>query len=209
MFTDSSTELQPLVLPELPYAYNALEPCIAEEIMRLHHTKHHQAYVNNFNAALEKFKKAESEQNVAEVLFLQKALNFNGGGHLNHSLFWTSLLPPQDFRPLQEGALFKKIEETWGSFENFEQEWVKSGLGIQGSGWSWLSYCPQSKHLSLQTTSNQDPLSNLGYIPLCGIDVWEHAYYLQYKNDRGSYIKALLKCLNWSEIEKRFNKAVG
>lgn len=195
-----------IVLPDLPYAYDALEPILSKEIMQIHHQKHHLAYVNNFNQAAEKYAAAEAQEDLATMIALQPALRFNGGGHLNHSLFWTNLAPPSlgGGAPPQ-GPLAKALQEQWGSCETFVDQFVAAAVAVQGSGWCWLGACPHSKVLLLKTCPNQDPLfATHGLIPLLGVDVWEHAYYLQYKNARLDYLKAIWKVIDWAEVGKRY-----
>lgn len=194
-------------LPDLPYDFNALEPVISAEIMELHYSKHHKAYVTNLNAALEKYAEAESKKNIEEMIALESAIKFNGGGHINHSIFWTILAPKnQGGGGNPGGDLAKMIDRDFGSFQDFQEKFNPLTSGIQGSGWGWLGYCKASKKLEIATCANQDPLSTKNLIPLFGVDVWEHAYYLQYKNVRPDYVKAVWQILNWKSIEDRFNK---
>jgi Fe-Mn family superoxide dismutase len=196
-------------LPELPYDFNALEPVISAEIMEIHYKKHHQAYVNNLNVALEKYHEAETKNNVAEMIFLQSAIKFNGGGHINHSIFWSILAPVGKGGGAPKGELAEMIQRDFGSFDVFKERFSAATTGIQGSGWGWLGYHKGQKRLEMTTCANQDPLSSQGLVPLLGIDVWEHAYYLQYKNVRADYVKAIWQIINWKNIEDRFAKAVG
>lgn len=192
-------------LPPLPYELNALEPVISQEIMSLHYTKHHQTYVTNLNKALELYAKAEKEADLPAMIELQSAIKFNGGGHINHSIFWTNLAPiGKGGGVLPKGALAKEIEKKWQSFDQFIEEFSKKAVAIQGSGWGWLGLHKEKKCLSILTCTNQDPLSTLGYVPLLGIDVWEHAYYLQYKNARADYVKAIWQIVNWQNVEERY-----
>ena len=196
-------------LPELPYDFNALEPIISAEIMELHYTKHHKGYVTNLNTALEKYHEAESRNDVAQMIALQSAIKFNGGGHINHTLFWTILAPPSKGGGTPGGELAKMIQRDFGSFDAFKEKFNAITTAIQGSGWGWLGYNKGHKRLEIATCPNQDPLSTQGLVPLFGIDVWEHAYYLQYKNVRADYVKALWQIFYWKAIEERFSKAVG
>ncbi len=191
-------------LPDLPYEYNALEPVISAEIMQLHHAKHHQGYVTNLNVALEKYHVAESKKEMAQMVALQAAIKFNGGGHINHSIFWTILCPEKESQQKPQGALASAIDKDFGSFEAFQEKFNAQTIAIQGSGWGWLGYNKTMKKLEIATCSNQDPLSTQGLAPIMGVDVWEHAYYLQYKNVRPDYVKAIWKVLNWKNIEQRF-----
>ncbi len=194
-------------LPELPYGYKDLEPVISGDIMELHHKKHHQAYVNNLNAALEKYEEAQNKEDLNAMIQLQPAIRFNGGGHINHSIFWTNLAPvSKGGGTPPTGELANAIKEKWGSFEAFIEKFNAKAAAIQGSGWCWLGFCPSTKQILTYTLSNQDPLEGTaGFIPLLGIDVWEHAYYLQYKNARPDYLKAIWQVVNWANVAERYN----
>lgn len=197
-------------LPELPYDFNALEPVISAEIMELHYSKHHKGYVTNLNSALEKYHEAESRNDVAQMIALQSAIKFNGGGHINHSIFWTLLAPVSKGGGGEpRGDLAKMITRDFGSLDLFKEKFNATVTGIQGSGWGWLGYNKGQKRLELAVCANQDPLSTQGLVPIFGVDVWEHAYYLQYKNVRADYVKAIWKIFNWKSIEERFAKAIG
>lgn len=197
-------------LPELPYAFDALEPVISKEIMELHYKKHHQAYVNNLNAALQKYHEAETKNDVAQMIALQAAIKFNGGGHINHSIFWTILAPiGKGGGDKPKGELAEMIHRDFGSFEAFQEKFNSLATAVQGSGWCWLGLSKGQKRLEIASCANQDPLSAQGLVPVMGIDVWEHAYYLQYKNVRADYVKALWQIFHWKHIEERFAKAVG
>ncbi|KAJ6599434.1 mitochondrial manganese superoxide dismutase [Mycena sp. CBHHK59/15] len=189
-------------LPDLPYAYDALEPYISKQIMELHHKKHHQTYVNALNAAEASYAKASTPK---ERIALQAALKFNGGGHINHSLFWKNLAPSPEKGGnggvLKAGPLKEAIEASFGSLENLKKEFNAATLGIQGSGWGWLGLNPTTKRLELATTPNQDPLLSL--VPLIGVDIWEHAFYLQYLNVKADYLNAIWSVINFDEAEKR------
>jgi len=191
-------------LPSLPYAYNALEPYISAEIMVLHHSKHHQAYVTGLNAAEEAYVKAPSTR---ERIALQAALKFNGGGHINHSLFWRNLAPAkQGGGELKDGKLKAALERDFGSVDAFKKQFNAATAGIQGSGWGWLGYNTKTGKLEIVTTPNQDPL--LTHVPIIGIDIWEHAFYLQYKNVKADYLSAIWNVINFEEAEARFIEAV-
>lgn len=195
-----------VTLPDLPYDYDALEPTINTEIMRLHHSKHHQTYVTNFNLAKEKFESAFRENDLREQIALQAALKFNGGGHINHALFWQNLAPQKEGGgELPEGPLSSAIEKEFGSFENFVTQFNAAAAGVQGSGWGWLGYNKAAKRLEIATTFNQDLLLHLA--PLLAVDVWEHAYYLQYKNARPDYLKHIWEVINWKTVAERYAKA--
>ncbi|XP_063365663.1 superoxide dismutase [Mn], mitochondrial [Cydia amplana] len=193
-------------LPDLPYEYSALEPVISREIMALHHSKHHATYVANLNAAEEKLAAAQAKGDIDTVINLAPALRFNGGGHINHSIFWQNL-SANGGKPSDQ--LTKAINQDFGSVENMKNQLAASSVGVQGSGWGWLGYNKQMKKLQIATCSNQDPLqATTGLVPLFGIDVWEHAYYLQYKNVRADYVKAIFDVANWADISARYDKAL-
>lgn len=189
-----------VTLPDLSYDFGALEPAISGEIMRLHHQKHHATYVANYNKALEQLDAAVGKGDASAVVQLQGAIKFNGGGHLNHSIFWKNLKPTSEGggEP-PHGKLGWAIDEDFGSFEALVKKMNTEGAGLQGSGWVWLALDKEAKRLSVETTSNQDPLVTKGasLVPLLGIDVWEHAYYLQYKNVRPDYLNNIWKVMNW------------
>ncbi|MEI8365192.1 MAG: Fe-Mn family superoxide dismutase [Parachlamydiaceae bacterium] len=200
--------VQQYKLPELPYDFNALEPVISAEIMTLHYSKHHAAYVANLNKALEQFAEAEQKNDIATQIGLQSAIKFNGGGHVNHSIFWTNLAPlSQGGGTPPEGALAQAITKDFGSLEKFTEILSAKSVAIQGSGWGWLGYNKGNGHLEIATCDNQDPLVTKGLIPLLGIDVWEHSYYLQYKNVRADYVKAIWKLINWKNVAERYAQA--
>eukprot|EP00027_Filamoeba_sp_ATCC50430_P006687 CAMPEP_0168555156 /NCGR_PEP_ID=MMETSP0413-20121227/8174_1 /TAXON_ID=136452 /ORGANISM="Filamoeba nolandi, Strain NC-AS-23-1" /LENGTH=235 /DNA_ID=CAMNT_0008585967 /DNA_START=25 /DNA_END=732 /DNA_ORIENTATION=+ len=203
-----STPSQSYKLPDLPYGYSELEPVISGEIMELHHKKHHAAYVNNLNAALEKYGAAESKKDVSQMIALQSAIKFNGGGHINHSIFWTNLAPiKKGGGEPPSGEIAKKINQQFGSVDEFINKFNNAAVAVQGSGWGWLGYNKAEDKLVISTCSNQDPLSTVGLVPLLGIDVWEHAYYLQYKNARADYLKAIWKIVNWQNVAQRLEEA--
>ncbi|KAG6908574.1 hypothetical protein DXG01_004132 [Tephrocybe rancida] len=195
------------VLPDLPYGYDALEPYISRQIMELHHKKHHQTYVTALNAAEAAYAKASTPR---ERIALQAALKFNGGGHINHSLFWKNLAPSaaEGKGPggaLKAGALKSAIEASFGSLDNLKKQFNAATLGIQGSGWGWLGYNSSTKRLEITTTANQDPLLTL--VPIIGVDIWEHAFYLQYLNVKADYLNAIWSVINFDEAEQRLVEA--
>uniref|UniRef100_K3WFH7 Superoxide dismutase n=1 Tax=Globisporangium ultimum (strain ATCC 200006 / CBS 805.95 / DAOM BR144) TaxID=431595 RepID=K3WFH7_GLOUD len=205
MTTTASRGIATVKLPDLPYDFGALEPVISGEIMQLHHQKHHQAYVTNYNLALEQYAEAEHKGDHAKLIALQPALRFNGGGHINHSIFWTNLASPQQGGGGEpDGELRAAIEAEFGDFEAFKKTFSAKTAAVQGSGWGWLGYSTENKRVQIATLANQDPLSTTGLIPLLGVDVWEHAYYLQYKNVRPDYLSAIWKVVNWKNVEERF-----
>ncbi|KAB7506070.1 Superoxide dismutase [Mn] 1, mitochondrial [Armadillidium nasatum] len=173
--------------------------------MQLHHSKHHQTYVNNFNVAEEKLAEATAKGDVSTIINLAPALKFNGGGHINHSIFWQNL-SPNGGEPSSD--LLNAINQEFGGLESLKTQLSTATVAVQGSGWGWLGYNKAQKRLQIATCANQDPLqATTGLIPLFGIDVWEHAYYLQYKNVRPDYVKAIWKVANWKDISQRFSDA--
>lgn len=195
-------------LPDLPYDFSALEPVISGEIMQLHYSKHHNAYVTNLNAALDKFFEASQKGDISAATAALQAIKFNGGGHINHSIFWTHLAPVgKGGGEPPQGALLHEIQKEFGSLDKCIEQLSAASIAIQGSGWGWLGLDKALHRLVIATCANQDPLSALGYVPLLGIDVWEHAYYLQYKNVRADYVKNIWKVVNWKVVEERFEQA--
>ncbi len=195
-------------LPPLPYDFNALEPVISAEIMTLHYTKHHQTYVTNLNKALEQYHDAKCRNDLPAMIALQPAIRFNGGGNINHTIFWNNLAPKSKGggNP-PEGKLADAIQKEFGSLDKLIEQMSAKSVAIQGSGWGWLGYNKAHQRLEIATCDNQDPLSTKGLVPLLGIDVWEHAYYLQYKNVRADYVKALWNIVNWKNVAERFTAA--
>lgn len=198
----------PQQLPSLPYAFDALEPVISKEIMELHYGKHHATYVNKLNEAQSEYLKAEAAGDISKMIALQSAIKFNGGGHINHSIFWTNLSPQNEEGGKEpKGSLKAAIETKFQSLQKFIEYFSAQAIAIQGSGWAWLGYCPKGKCLAVTTCKDQDPVIMQGLIPLLGIDVWEHAYYLQYKNVRADYVKEIWKIINWKNVQERFEEA--
>lgn len=198
-----------MVLPPMDYDYGALEPVISGEIMQLHHSKHHQAYVTNGNIAMEKLAEAQQKNDVGAVIGLQQAIKFNAGGHINHSIFWKNLAPPnKGGGEMVDGELHNMIKAQYGSVDALQAAMNAACVGVQGSGWGWLGYDKVNKRLAVAACANQDPLQpTTGLVPLLGIDVWEHAYYLQYKNVRPDYLKAIWKVVNWQDVAARLDAA--
>lgn len=200
--------MYPHVLPKLAYAYNALEPHIDARTMEIHHAKHHQAYVDNLNKALDG-QPALQTLSVEDLLkhiktvpdVIRQAVINHAGGHANHSLFWTLMAPNAGGTP--GGALADALATTFGSFDKFKEEFTKAALGRFGSGWAWLVKDSAGK-LSIASTPNQDSPLMQGLKPILGLDVWEHAYYLKYQNRRADYITAWWNIVNWSNVEKNF-----
>ncbi|WYX34971.1 superoxide dismutase [Achromobacter xylosoxidans] len=198
-------------LPTLPYAYDALEPHIDALTMEIHHSKHHQTYVNNLNAALEGAGIATDEPVEALVARIDQlpeavrgAVRNNGGGHANHSLFWSVMSP----RGEPDGALARAIDTELGGHAAFREAFTKAALTRFGSGWAWLSVTPAGK-LAVESSANQDSPLMQGNTPILGLDVWEHAYYLKYQNRRPEYIGAFYNVIDWPEVARRYAAAVG
>lgn len=197
------------VLPALPYAFTALEPHIDARTMEIHHDKHHAAYTNNLNAAIQGT--ALDGQSIDDILAHisqhSMAIRNNGGGFYNHNLFWEVMAPDAGGEP--GGKLAKAIGHKFGSFAAFKEQFSKAGLGQFGSGWAWLLVDKQGE-LAVSSTPNQDnPLMDVAAVkgtPILGMDVWEHAYYLHYQNRRADYINAFFNVINWDEVQKRYNK---
>ncbi|MFY3976395.1 superoxide dismutase [Achromobacter xylosoxidans] len=200
-------------LPTLPYAYDALEPHIDALTMEIHHSKHHQTYVNNLNAALEGAAIATDEPVEALVARIDQlpeavrgAVRNNGGGHANHSLFWSVMSPRGGGEP--DGALARAIDTELGGHAAFREAFTKAALTRFGSGWAWLSVTPAGK-LAVESSANQDSPLMQGNTPILGLDVWEHAYYLKYQNRRPEYIGAFYNVIDWPEVARRYAAAVG
>lgn len=196
-------------LPKLSYAYDALEPHIDAKTMEIHHTKHHQAYINNVNAAIEGTElEGKSIEDILKNLDMEnKAVRNNGGGHFNHTLFWEILSPNGGGAP--KGALAEAIDAKFGSFEAFKDVFSKAAATQFGSGWAWL--CVKNGALEVCSTPNQDntlmPNVGCGGTPILGLDVWEHAYYLNYQNRRPDYINAFFSVVNWEKVAEKFEAA--
>jgi Fe-Mn family superoxide dismutase len=188
-------------LPELNYDYSALEPHISARIMELHHSKHHQAYVTGANAALDAMEKARSEDNFATLPKLQKDLAFNLGGHVNHSIFWKNLSPSSS---APEGDLAAAINEYFGSFEAFKNHFSAAAMGIQGSGWAYLAWDALGNRMIIGQLYDQQGNLAMGSIPLLMLDMWEHAFYLDYQNVKADYVKAFWNIVNWEDVANRF-----
>ncbi|WP_407358688.1 superoxide dismutase [Microbacterium sp. LTA6] len=192
-------------LPELPYDFSALEPHISGTIMELHHTKHHQAYVTGANTALEQLAAARDAGDLSNVNKLEKDLAFNLGGHINHSVFWQNLSPNGDGVP--EGELAAALADSFGSIDAFRAHFTATALGVQGSGWAVLAWDSIGARPVIFQLFDQQGNAPLGVIPLLQLDVWEHAYYLDYRNVRVDYVKAFWEIVNWADVQERFTKA--
>ena len=198
-------------LPALPYAYDALEPNIDAKTMEIHHSKHHQTYINNINGAIAgtEWEKLSVEDLVAKVnevpTDLKNMVINNAGGHANHSLFWTVMSPQGGGQPT--GAVAKAIDEQLGSFDAFKDAFTKAAISRFGSGWAWLSVTPE-RNLIVESSANQDSPLMHGHTPILGLDVWEHAYYLKYQNRRPEYINAFYNVVDWNEVNRRYHAAL-
>lgn len=193
-------------LPELAYDYAALEPHISATIMELHHSKHHAAYVAGANAALAGLAAARDAGDFTNVNKLEKDLAFNLGGHTNHSIFWTNLSPNGGDKPV--GDLASAIDDNFGSFDKFQAHFSAAALGVQGSGWAGLFYDSIGGNVIIQQFFDQQSQFAAGTVPLLLLDVWEHAYYLDYKNVRADYVKAFWNIVDWSNVQSRLANAV-
>lgn len=192
-------------LPELAYDYSALEPSISGTIMELHHSKHHQAYVTGANTALAQLAEARDSDNLANVNKLEKDLAFNLGGHVNHSIFWTNLSPDGGDKPT--GELASAIDDHFGSFDKFRAHFTATALGVQGSGWAVLAWDSIGQRPIIVQFFDQQGNVPAGIVPLLMLDVWEHAYYLDYKNVRADYVKAFWDIVNWENVQQRLQAA--
>jgi superoxide dismutase, Fe-Mn family len=192
------------VLPKLPYDYKALAPSISEEQLTLHHTKHHQAYVTGANAVLEKLDKARKESTDIDMKAILKELSFHVGGYRLHSLFWQNLAPAEKGGGgVPKGELAKAIDTEYGSFARFKKEFTQAASSTEGSGWAVLTYCMMTKRLLIMQLEKHNVNIIPGFRILMALDVWEHAYYLDYKNDRGKYIESFWNIVYWDEVNKR------
>lgn len=199
------------VLPALPYAYDALEPHIDAKTMEIHHSKHHQTYINNINAGIQDtpWKDLSVEQLVTQVhdvpTELKNNVMNNAGGHANHSLFWTIISPQGGGQPV--GKIAAAIDAELGGFDAFKEAFTKAALTRFGSGWAWLTVTPDHK-LLVESSANQDSPLMHGHIPVLALDVWEHAYYLKYQNRRPEYIAAFFNVVDWQEVNRRYEQAI-
>lgn len=206
-----SPKYQPLDLKPLPYGYDALEPFIDKETMQLHHDKHYKAYLDKFNDAIKDYPDLYSS-NIYDLLAcldclpseVSKVIKNNGGGVYNHEFFFDIMTPD---KTNLDGELEKSIVRDFGSFDNFKDSFKKAGLGIFGSGWAWL-VSDESGNLSITTTSNQDSTITLNLNPIIGLDVWEHAYYIKYRNNRSSYIDNWFNVVNWNKAKENYKNAL-
>ncbi|MEV5965098.1 superoxide dismutase [Kribbella sp. NPDC051952] len=192
-------------LPDLPYDYSALAPSIAGEIMELHHDKHHATYVKGLNDTLDKLAEARDKGDFGSIVGLEKTLAFNLGGHVNHSIFWKNLSPDGGDKP--DGELGAAIDESFGSFDSFQANFTASATTIQGSGWAILGWDALGGNLLVHQLYDQQGNLPAGQIPIVMLDMWEHAFYLQYKNVKPDYVKAWWNVVNWADAQARFDAA--
>ncbi|AGB37501.1 superoxide dismutase [Natronococcus occultus] len=189
-------------LPELPYEYDALEPHIDERIMELHHSVHHQGYVDGANAALDTFEEMRSEGDYEDVKAAKRDFSFNLSGHINHTIFWQNMSPDGGGEP--DGELGAAIDEQFGSFEAFREEFTAAAENVESNGWAMLFYEPVADLLVIGQIESQNGLAHQGAIPILTLDVWEHAYYLQYENERGSYVEEWWNVVDWDDVCRRY-----
>jgi Fe-Mn family superoxide dismutase len=199
--------MTPYTLPDLAYDPVALEPHIDAHIVELHHGKHHAAYVNGANATLDKLADAREQGMYDHIVGLEKALAFNLGGHVLHSLYWSNLSPDGGGEP--DGALAEAIGTQFGGFEPFKAQFSQAATTVQGSGWALLTYEPVGARLIVEQLEVHHESTVLGGVPLLAIDTWEHAYYLQYENRRAEYVAAVWNIINWSDVAARYERAAG
>lgn len=204
-------QLGEYVLPELPYGYDALSSVIDEETMRIHHDKHHSGYVKGVNTALKALEAIRWDTGDAAIIqHWQRQLSFNMGGHVNHTLFWSGMKSEFSGGGGQPtGNLLNAIKNDFGSFGKFSNQFTLAASKVEGSGWGWLIYEPMSKRLMVTQMQNQQDMMFAGAVPLLGVDVWEHAYYLKYQNRRADYVAAFMSVINWDEVSRRYEAARG
>jgi Fe-Mn family superoxide dismutase len=193
-------------LPPLPYAYNDLEPVIDEKTMQLHHDKHHAAYVKGLNTAEQKLAEAMKAQDFSTIKSLERDLAFHGSGHILHSIFWNNLSPKSKGKP--EGLLLQALESEFGNFNNFKSQMIAATTSVEGSGWGIFAFQPIWQKLVILQAEKHQNLTQWGAIPLLVIDVWEHAYYLQYQNRRADFVKNIFDIINWDDVSERYKKVV-
>jgi Fe-Mn family superoxide dismutase len=196
------------VLPKLPYEYNALQPFISEEQLRLHHSKHHQAYINGANAMLELLDKARNEGADLDIKSALKSLSFNIGGHILHSLFWNNLASVEKNGSPSE-ALNEAINNEFGSFERFKKEFTQTAVSVEGSGWAALAFCRQTKRPIIMQIEKHNVNVYPMFRILMVLDIWEHAYYLDYKNERSKFVDAFWNIVNWNEVSHRLEEVLS
>jgi Fe-Mn family superoxide dismutase len=194
-------------LPPLPYSYDALEPYIDEQTMRLHHDIHHNGYVTGLNNAEAKLAEARAAGDFALVKHWSREAAFHGSGHLLHAIFWPNMIAASEAKAAPEGALAEAIDRDFGSFDDFRAQFVAASIAVEGSGWGILAYRPTDDSLVVLTAEKHQNLTQWGVVPLLVLDVWEHAYYLKYQNRRGEYVNGFFNIINWDDVAARYEKA--
>ncbi|MGE5589869.1 MAG: superoxide dismutase [Bacillota bacterium] len=194
-------------LPPLPYDYNALEPYIDEQTMHLHHDIHHKGYVDGLNNAVAKMAEAREKGDFALIKHWEREAAFHGSGHFLHSVFWANMAPKAGGEP--SGPIAEQIKKDFGSFAAFKKHFSAAATAVEGSGWGLLVWQPQGQKLEVLTAEKHQNLTQWGVVPLLVLDVWEHAYYLKYQNKRAAYVEAWWNVVNWSDVNRRFQKARG
>ena len=194
-------------LPDLPYGYDALEPYIDEQTMRLHHDIHHAGYVKGLNTAEAKLEEARASGDYALIKHWSREAAFHGSGHLLHSIFWPNMIAASEAKAAPTGSLAEAIDRSFGSFEAFKAQFIAASNAVEGSGWGILAYRPADESLVILTAEKHQNLTQWGVSPLLVLDVWEHAYYLKYQNRRGEYVSNFFNIINWSDVADRFEKA--
>lgn len=197
---------QQYTLPKLAYSYEALEPILSRELVEIHYSKHHAGYVTNLNKAMAQLEIAEKKEDLDQQIALHALIKFNGGGHRNHTLYWENIAPVKNGGgELPKGPLYDALLTAFPSIEVMKETLTQQACALQGSGWAWLGYHPERKQIEMETTPNHDLLlATKGLHPLLCIDMWEHAFYLSYKNVKTEYVKALWSLVNWRVVEERF-----
>lgn len=196
-------------LPPLPYPYDALEPYIDEQTMRLHHDVHHAGYVTGLNNAEAKLADARAAGDFSLVKHWSRELAFHGSGHLLHSIFWPNMMASVGAKAAPEGSLAQAIDRDFGSFDAFKAQFTSASIAVEGSGWGILAYRPADDSLVILTAEKHQNLTQWGVVPLLVLDVWEHAYYLKYQNRRGEYVKNFFSIINWDDVASRYENARG
>lgn len=199
-----------LTLPKLDYAYTDLEPILSENLLTIHHTKHHQNYIDTYNRLLGEFEEAKTKGDINKIVSLTPGLKFNLGSHINHSIYWKNLAPTKNGggQPPQDSKLVQMINHSWGSLDNFINDFINNLMKIQGSGWGNLAYNIKSKSLEYIETKDQDPIAlNSDKVAILCIDAWEHSWYLKYLNEKKKYYTEIWKIINWKDLEERYLNA--
>jgi Fe-Mn family superoxide dismutase len=200
----------PITLPELPYPHDALEPHLDARTMEIHHSKHHKAYVDGFNEVAQAMEEAREKGDKRAIPALESKLAFHLGGHVNHTLYWSSMAAPgQGGGGAPVGPLAQALQRDFGSWEKFQAQFHAAALGVEGNGWAWLIYQPILSRLVVVSVMNHENQVVLGSVPILGVDVWEHAYYLKYQNRRADFLTAWWNVANWPEAARRFAAASG